>query len=182
MSKRLTKTIVVAMCLGLLALGVYVFLRPMNRFTGVPAAISSKHLKPPAAPVTTPAIETQEKIVLDDNSKKSGSTFSGIDESVVGQAFQVSASVKEGCRRDTIECPVVMDSVARMIKEPRDRDWATHVEEKIQAAVDGQGPGRYVIRNLECRTSICILEVEVHTPGAFNGRYEGAITSILRPN
>jgi hypothetical protein len=129
-----------------------------------------------------PAAETQEKKAIDARSRTRVSTISGIDESVVGQAFQVSASVREGCTRDAIECPLVMDSVARMIKEPRDIDWAAKMEEKIQGAVDIQGPGKYVIRNLECRTSICILEVEIHVPGAFNGRYEDAIFSSLRPN
>src|SRR5882724_4807676 len=118
----------------------------------------------PVENTSIPATETQEKHAINSKSKTPVSTFSGIDESVVGEAFQVSASVREGCKRDTIECPLVMDSVARMIKEPRDNDWAAKMEEKIQGAVDMQGPGKYVIRNLECRTSICILEVEIHVP------------------
>jgi len=75
-----------------------------------------------------------------------------------------------------------MASVAKMTEEPRDTDWAAKMEEKIQAAVDMQGSGKYVIRNLECRTSICILEVETHVPGGFSGRYDKVITSSLRPN
>jgi hypothetical protein len=75
-----------------------------------------------------------------------------------------------------------MTSVARLVKEPRDIDWAAKTEEKIQAAFDMQGPGKYVTRNVECRTSTCILEVEVHDPGAFKGRYDDSLFSILRPN
>jgi hypothetical protein len=129
-----------------------------------------------------PATETQETKAINDKSRSAVSAFSGIDQSVAGQAFQVSGSVKEGCKHDTIECPLVMASIARMIKEPREIDWAAKMEERIQTAVDMQGPGKYVIRNLECRASTCILEVEVHVPGAFNGRYEDVITSSLRPN
>jgi hypothetical protein len=107
--------------------------------------------------------------------------FSAIDESVVGQPFKISASVKEGCKNDTIECPLVMASIARLIKEPRDVGWAARMEDTIHATVDRRGSGEYVIRNLECRASICILEVECRT-GTFTARYDDAITSSLRPN
>jgi hypothetical protein len=103
------------------------------------------------------------------------------DQSVVGQPFEISASVKQGCVGDTVECPLVFASVARMIQEPRDIDWAVKMEEKIQAAVEKQRPGAYMIRNLECRTTICILELECHD-GPFVARYDQAITSSLRPN
>jgi hypothetical protein len=129
----------------------------------------------------TPATKTPEEEAKNDIAIKPVS-MSGIDESVVDQPFQISASIREGCKGDTIECQLVMTSVARLVKEPRDIDWAAKVEEKIQAAVDTQGPGRYVIRNLECRTSTCVLEVEVHVPGAFNGRYDDSLFSSLRPN
>jgi len=102
-----------------------------------------------------------------------------IDESVRGQTFDISASIKQGCKSDHIECPLVMASVGKMVKEPRDMDWAAKMEATIQSAFDSQGSGNYVIRNVECRTSICILEVEGHVPEATN-RYEGAIVSSLR--
>src|ERR1700730_3752049 len=116
------------------------------------------------------------------DSGKSVSTSSGVDKSVVGQAFRVSDPVKESCKRDTIECPVVMESLAKMVKEPRDLYWAAKMEEEIQAVVDAQGPDKFVVRNLECRTSICILEVEVHDLGSAVPRYDNAIVSNLRPN
>ncbi len=117
------------------------------------------------------ADKTQDQKLVPDISSKPTSTAPAIDESVVGQQFTVSASVKEGCKRDTIG----------MVREPRDVVWAATMEEKIQAVVDSQGPGKYVVRNLECRTSTCILEVEVHVPGTFNG-YDNSILSSLRPN
>ena len=105
----------------------------------------------------------------------------GIDKSVKGQTFEISASVKEGCKSDAVECPLVMASVGRMAEEPRDMDWAAKMEATIQSAFDSQGPDKYVIRNVECRTSICILEVEVHGLGP-TIRYEDAIFSSLRPH
>lgn len=106
----------------------------------------------------------------------------GIDKSVAGRLFDVSESVKQACKTDTIECPLVMQSITSMIKEPRDLQWAAAMEETIQAAVDARGSDKYVTRNLECRTSICILEVEVHVPGGFNGRYDKSVTTRLTPN
>ena len=126
---------------------------------------------------SVPTIRDQEAIA----DKSDARAPSRIDQAVVGQPFQISASLKEGCKSDTVECPLVMASVARMVNEPRDIDWAIKMEEKIQSAVDKQRPGRYVIRNLECRTTTCILEVESHD-GSFVARYDGAITSSLRPN
>jgi hypothetical protein len=135
-----------------------------------------------AAASTDPAANTKTEKAPIGDLVKPVSTPSGIDESVVGQAFQVSDPVKESCKRDTIECPLVMDSLTRMVKEPRDMYWAARMEEEIQAVVDAQGLGKYVVRNLECRTSICILEVEVHDHGTFVARYDNVIVSNLQPN
>jgi hypothetical protein len=135
-----------------------------------------------AAASTIPVANTKTEKAPVGDLGNAVSTPSGIDESVVGQAFQVSDPVKESCRRDTIECPLVMASLTRMVKEPRDMYWAGRMEEEIQAVVDAQGPGKYLVRNLECRTSVCILEVEVHDPGSFVARYDNIIVSNLKPN
>jgi hypothetical protein len=131
---------------------------------------------------TTPAVNTKTNGASASELGNRVSTPRGIDISVVGQAFHVSDPVKEGCKRDTIECPVVMESLARMAKEPRDMYWAAKMEEEIQAVVDAQGSEKFVVRNLECRSSICILEVEVHDPGSVVDRYNNAIVSNLKPN
>jgi hypothetical protein len=133
-----------------------------------------------ASIVPTASAKTENASV--GNLGKPVSTPSGVDKSVVGQEFHVSDPVKESCKRDTIECPIVMASLTRMVKEPRDMYWAAKMEEEIQAVVDAQGSGKFVVRNLECRTSICILEVEVHDPGSAVPRYDNAIVSNLKPN
>jgi hypothetical protein len=106
---------------------------------------------------------------------------SGIDESVVGQAFQISASVRDGCVGENIECPLVMASVAKMVSEPRDIEWAARMEEILQAAADKAGYGKFSIRNVECRASICILEIAVRVHETFP-RFEPFISSVLRAN
>lgn len=135
-----------------------------------------------AAAFTTPIANTRTNGASVGDLGKRVSTLSGIDKSVVGRAFHVSDSVKESCKHDTIECPVVMESLARMVKEPRDMYWAGKMEEVIQAVVDAQGSEKFVVRNLECRSSICILEVEVHDPGSVVDRYNKVIVSNLKPN
>jgi hypothetical protein len=165
-------------------------------FTAVPTSTSSPSSKSWHSPatvwrtsiqdshdrVTTANASTRAKDRTAGTDRSTEPALSGIDESAVGQAFQISASIRAGCKNDSIECPLVMASVAKMVEEPRDIAWASKMEEKIQAVVDKQGPGKYATRNLECRTTLCILEVEVRVPGAFNDRYEDAITSGLRPN
>jgi hypothetical protein len=188
---RKSNWLLVAVLLIVLTLAV-IYARYSQRLTtSVPnISPSSKHLKLPDSSVTAGRTSSQDlkaeknsiEMTSTDKSNSPAATFSRIDESVVGQVFQVSDSVKEGCKSDTIECPLVMASVARMAKEPRDIDWAPRMEEKLQAAVDMQGPGKYVIRNVECRTSTCILEVEVHAPEPFVARYDDVIFSSLRPN
>lgn len=125
--------------------------------------------------------KTQDGKGISENPSTPAPVRSDIDVSVVGQPFQISVSVREGCKDDHSECPLVMASVAKMVAEPRDIAWADKMEEKIQAAVDMQGPGKYIIRNLECRTSTCVLEVEIRVPEPFP-RYQDLIDSSLRPH
>jgi hypothetical protein len=131
--------------------------------------------------ISSSAVMSQKEQIIKEKSVTPITTPHGIDNSVEGQSFEISASIKQGCKSDHIECPLVMASVGKMVKEPRDMDWAAKMEATIQSAFDSQGSDKYVIRNVECRTSICILEVEGHVPEATN-RYEGAIVFSLRPH
>jgi hypothetical protein len=133
------------------------------------------------AKTSSSAVTSQNEKTINEKSVTPITTLHAIDKSVKGQTFEISASVKEGCKSDTIECPLVMASVKRMAEEPRDIDWAAKMEATIQSAFDSQGSDKFVIRNVECRTSICILEVEVHVPGS-TIRYDDAIFSSLRPH
>lgn len=172
---------VVAVTMGILYTWHTVDLRPLPAASptarNTPAQASTEGN--PTKSTSHPTPTTRDYQVIADNS--AGRSLSGIDQSVVGRPFQISASVKQGCMGETVECPLVLASVARMVNQPRDIDWAKKMEEKIQGVVDRQKPGAYLIRNLECRTSTCILEVECRD-GPFVARYDQAITSSLRPN
>lgn len=76
--------------------------------------------------------------------------------SVVGRPFPVSASVAAGCKVYT--CPEMDEVLARFAQEPRDSAWAAQMEAKLQDYVESQ-PGQYQIRAIECRTTLCFIEV-----------------------
>lgn len=84
-----------------------------------------------------------------------------LENSLVGRAFPVSASVEAHCSEypDIPEvCDELHELLARMSKEPRDPGWATSMEEKLRRLIMVE-PGRFTIRALQCRSSVCALEV-----------------------
>jgi hypothetical protein len=182
----------VALALAIIALALAVrYLHslpryPLLAYSVVPTTATSQATTVEAPTISNEiapirAAEGRGEKLRNDKSIKTVTASSEIDESVVDQPFTISASIREGCKRDTIECPLVMASVGKMVKEPRDVEWAAKMEATIQSAFDSRGLGKYAIRNVECRTSLCILEVEVHVLGPVV-RYEDAIFSRLRPN
>jgi len=80
---------------------------------------------------------------------------------VVGRAFPVSASVKDRCdslgaaRR--IHCGETYDMLAKMQKERRDPTWASASEAMLRNLLTEE-PGKFTIRHIECRTTICAVE------------------------
>lgn len=85
-------------------------------------------------------------------------TYPRFDATVVGTAFDVSPSVDARCK-DFLNCNEVRKKLAIMAGESRDPSWATQMETKLQDAVMLEGPDKYLVRNVECRASICALEV-----------------------
>jgi hypothetical protein len=85
------------------------------------------------------------------------------DISVVGQRFAVSSSVEISCNDRGLKAHHICDrlqiNLADMSKEPRDTAWATEMEMKLQDLVASQGYDPSSIRNVECRTSWCAIEV-----------------------
>jgi hypothetical protein len=57
-------------------------------------------------------------------------------------------------------CERQHNRLAEMAKEPRDLAWAAKTESLIQDEVLSLSPGDYSIRNIECRSSICAVEIE----------------------
>jgi hypothetical protein len=90
---------------------------------------------------------------------------------VIGRAFPASAAVEDDCKRkrDYI-CDDVHEKLAKMATEPRDTTWAAEMEALIQQDVlSEEEPGRFRIRDIECRTSLCAAEVE--STFSVNGTY-----------
>jgi len=79
--------------------------------------------------------------------------------SVVGNPFPVSEAIEVGCRRDPADCEKILGLLERMAQEPRDPAWAGDMEGKMRAEVSTE-PGKYAIRALECRKTMCALETE----------------------
>jgi hypothetical protein len=95
----------------------------------------------------------------DTNEGKGTRQAFGTDRSVIGTPFSVSAAVTDRCRFDKIVCPLIYKKLAEFANEPRDNAWAAQEEANIQNHIESQGPDKYSIRNLECRTTICTVEV-----------------------
>jgi len=85
---------------------------------------------------------------------------------VVGRPFPVSASVEAGCK-DDLFCQQFHELLRTFSEEPRDASWATEMESKLRDYVTVED-GQATIRGLECRTSLCLLEV-TSPRGVFSG-------------
>lgn len=98
--------------------------------------------------------------------------------------FSISPSVAEGCHR-MIErygsmsgCRTALAMLAKLAQEHRDVAWAHRMETEVRDIIE-QVPGG-LVRTLECRATLCALEVassdpmfSVPTPVQFRtGRYE----------
>jgi hypothetical protein len=110
------------------------------------------------------------------------STVADPDASFIGISFPVSASVETPCTRNKLRhkldlCERQHNALAEMAQEPRDNIWAPKTETLIQDKVTSQGPGIYSVRNIECRSSICAVEVE-----SLSDPYIGADYDFLATN
>lgn len=68
----------------------------------------------------------------------------------------------KGCKSFGKYCEADLEVLRALGEEPRDRAWAKRMESKIRARVMSKEPGKYSIRALECRTSLCAAEVVSH--------------------
>jgi len=122
----------------------------------------------------------------DENGATTGSSLDrppGIE-----QAFPVSASVEADCQRRKDEiCDENWANLAQFSKEPRDPAWAPNMEALIRDDVLSQErPGRFRVRRIECRTSVCAAEIEssfeahgVH--GGYMGGIQAGHEAIKKP-
>ncbi len=105
------------------------------------------------------------------------------DDSVIGRPFPVSASVEARCRnwanKADDPCEDVHKLLSRMAQEPRDTAWAAQMEEEIRDQVMTGSPGKYSIRAVECRTSVCAVEVASLFGLYFGPKYDDPLSSKL---
>jgi hypothetical protein len=83
---------------------------------------------------------------------------------IVDGPFPMSASVDAACKTlsqrgaDAI-CERLRHDLLVMADEPRDPAWAADMEAKLQNLIDAQKSDDISVRNVECRTTYCALEL-----------------------
>jgi hypothetical protein len=94
---------------------------------------------------------------------------------VVGRQFPVSESVEAHCKsistKDQDGCGEVHALLSRLAQEPKDATWAPATEAKLRDLILTE-PGKYAIRAIDCRMSLCVTEV-----ASIYGPYFGDIPS-----
>jgi hypothetical protein len=130
----------------------------LDQSNGVKAELSSGS-HPSGADRASGPVAGQTLVNPDTTEGKHARQVFGTDRSVIGTPFAVSASVATMCTSDKIICPHVYKKLAGFTEEPRDNAWASEAEADIQNQIESLGPDKYSIRNLECRTTICAVEV-----------------------
>jgi hypothetical protein len=103
-----------------------------------------------------------------------------VDKTVIGRSFQVSNSVDSRCKHEPSLCADVLRNLAKLASEPRDNRWAAEMEKLIQTNITEQEQKQYSIRNIECRMSVCAVEVASIFGPYLIGRDDQLHTS-LRP-
>jgi hypothetical protein len=164
------KSLAAAVAIALIALGLVqlksandarpIALPSMNS-NRVPLSNSSKPALSPQVAERS-ALESSSPQITPEESRLGNPgvplTASALDESVVGAPFPTSPSVALACKRDHF-CDELKEDLAKMKMEPRDVVWATDMEARIQDYVASLGPDKSFVRDVECRTSYCAVEV-----------------------
>ena len=104
----------------------------------------------------------------------------GVDTTVMGRSFQISNSVESRCEHEPNLCSDVLRNLAKLAQEPRDNIWAADMEKLIRANIEEQGQNKYLIRNIECRTTVCAVELASIFGPYLIGR-DDQLHSRLRP-
>jgi hypothetical protein len=97
---------------------------------------------------------------------------------VIGRPFPVSASVISGCK--SAGCPRVDEYLSQFAQEPRDLAWASDMEIALRNYVTASQPD-VTIRNVECRTSVCFIEVASVGPFLKGISLDGPLHSRVLP-
>jgi len=77
------------------------------------------------------------------------------DPSVIGRPFALSVSMQGELKKNEV-FRAARERLEQMAREPRDNGWASLKESQIQDLMMSNGT---YIRNIECRTTTCAVEV-----------------------
>jgi hypothetical protein len=105
--------------------------------------------------------------------------------SVIGQKFPMSASVDAGCKKTPDDiCKEALENLDKLAKESRDPLWASQMEALIQNSILNEDPGTHEIRDIECRTTFCAVEVVSTTSGTYvpylGGKFDDPVRNFLK--
>jgi hypothetical protein len=129
---------------------------------------SGSYTEPPreAIQATSESINTSrgsEPSSLPSNDEPPGAASQSDGKEVIGRPFPTSASVENGCKNLSKSgqdaCSETHGLLARMAQEPRDPVWARGTEAKLRELILATESGKFVPRTVECRTSLCVVEV-----------------------
>jgi hypothetical protein len=138
---------------------------------GMPAGrsvVAGSYTEPPrqAIRATSGSINTargSEPSSLPSNGEPPGAASLSDGKEVIGLPFPTSASVESGCmnlsKPGQDACSETHGLLARMAQEPRDPVWAPGTEAKLRELILATESGKFVPRTVECRTSLCVVEV-----------------------
>jgi hypothetical protein len=129
----------------------------------LPIAGNVEPRRSPVAKVHTDTIRQNSNVRrLDAGTGIVSASAQGTDFAYVDVPFPVSASIISGCNNEHLyvpSCTRVLARLATMMQEPRDLAWAPGMEQKIQDEILSEAGGIFGVRNVECRLTICALEV-----------------------
>jgi hypothetical protein len=136
--------------------------------SGLQEVITTNELAPAPAPAPTPT-PTPAMTASAARAAPLSRQTPAVDAARAGQAFPVSAAVQEGCDRILREkllgeqhCLMAKQALEKMRQERRDEPWATETEAKMRRIIEATpsgNAGHYTIRAVECRESMCAVEV-----------------------
>lgn len=134
-----------------------------------------------AGPTTLPARNQQQNSATPTSINQNEAPR--VEVGVVGRRFPISDSIRAACEGEKSYqqdfCDTAAALVAQTSNEPREEPWATHAEKAIRDLVE-QEPGKFAIRGLECRTSVCFVETASIFGGLHRRLYDFEKQSGLR--
>jgi hypothetical protein len=82
-----------------------------------------------------------------------------VTRDVAGKPLSISVPIDRACGKLPLFCKEGLEILTAVANEPRDDSWATATETIIRKEIERPEHGQQTIRALECRSTLCALEV-----------------------